>query len=48
MRELCGFHKNYPFTIKWLDEDNDACTISTQIELEEAIRLYEVKFSAHF
>lgn len=30
------------FTIKWVDEDNDPCTISTQMELEEAIRLYEL------
>lgn len=30
------------FTIKWVDEDNDPCTISSQMELEEAIRLYEL------
>lgn len=28
--------------MKWVDEDNDPCTLSTQIELDEAIRLYEV------
>lgn len=31
-----------PFTIKWVDEEHDACTISTQMELDEAIRLYEM------
>lgn len=30
------------FTMKWIDEDNDPCTISSQDELNEAIRLYEV------
>lgn len=28
--------------MKWIDEENDPCTISSQIELNEAIRLYEV------
>jgi hypothetical protein len=28
--------------MKWVDEENDPCTLSTQLELEEAIRLYEV------
>lgn len=30
------------FTMKWIDEENDPCTISSQVELDEAIRLYEV------
>lgn len=30
------------FTMKWIDEENDPCTISSQMELDEAIRLYEV------
>lgn len=29
------------FTMKWVDEENDPCTISSQLELAEAIRLYE-------
>lgn len=29
------------FTIKWVDEENDPCTISTQLEMDEAVRLYE-------
>lgn len=28
--------------MKWIDEENDPCTISSQIELNEAIRLYEM------
>ncbi len=46
MREVCGFHRNYPFTIKWVDEEGDPCTLSCQVELEEAIRLYEVNKEA--
>lgn len=30
------------FTMKWVDEEGDPCTISSQIELAEAIRLYEI------
>ncbi|XP_069685910.1 atypical protein kinase C-like [Periplaneta americana] len=30
------------FTVKWIDEEGDPCTISSQLELEEAIRLYGV------
>lgn len=30
------------FTMKWIDEDNDPCTICSQDELDEAVRLYEV------
>ena len=46
MREVCGFHKNFPFTIKWVDEEGDPCTISSQMELDEAVRLYEVNKEA--
>lgn len=46
MRDTCGFHKNYPFTIKWVDEEGDPCTISSQMELDEAIRLYEINKEA--
>lgn len=28
--------------MKWVDEEGDPCTISTQVELDEAIRLYEL------
>jgi atypical protein kinase C iota type len=46
MREICGFPRSYPFTIKWVDEEGDPCTVSSQCELEEAIRLYEVNKEA--
>lgn len=36
------FFSNQIFTMKWVDEENDPCTISTQLELDEAIRLYEI------
>lgn len=42
IRDVCRFPADQPFTIKWVDEENDPCTISTQMELDEAIRLYEV------
>jgi hypothetical protein len=28
--------------MKWVDEENDPITLSTQLELQEAIRLYEI------
>jgi atypical protein kinase C iota type len=30
-----------PITAKWVDPEDDPCTISSQIELEEALRLYK-------
>lgn len=42
MREICRFPSDQVFTMKWVDEEGDPCTISTQLELDEAIRLYEV------
>lgn len=42
MREMCRFGHDQVFTMKWVDEEGDPCTISTQMELDEAIRLYEV------
>ena len=29
-------------TVKWLDDEADLCVLSTQIELDEAIRLYNL------
>lgn len=40
IREICKFDDDQPFTIKWVDEEGDPCTISSQLELDEAIRLY--------
>lgn len=28
--------------MKWVDEEGDPCTISTQLELDESLRLYEL------
>lgn len=42
MREICRFSHDQVFTMKWVDEEGDPCIISTQFELDEAIRLYEV------
>lgn len=41
MREICRFSQDQVFTMKWVDEEGDPCTISTQLELDEAVRLYE-------
>ncbi|XP_065679707.1 protein kinase C iota type isoform X1 [Hydra vulgaris] len=40
IRELCKFQNDEVFTMKWIDEEGDACTLSNQIELDEAIRLF--------
>jgi len=42
IRDMCKFTLDQAFTIKWVDEEGDPCTISNQLELDEAIRLYEV------
>ena len=40
IREICQFTNTQPFTLKWVDEEGDPCTINSQLELDEAIRLY--------
>lgn len=40
IREICKFESAQPFTLKWIDEEGDPCTLSSQLELDEAIRLY--------
>lgn len=42
MREICRFVPEQVFTMKWVDEEGDPCTLSSQMELDEAIRLYEL------
>ncbi|XP_018333062.1 atypical protein kinase C isoform X3 [Agrilus planipennis] len=42
IREICRFTQDQVFTMKWVDEEGDPCIISTQMELDEAIRLYEI------
>lgn len=45
--EVCSFDGAQPFTVKWIDDDGDLCTISSQDELEEAIRLYWLNKDSH-
>lgn len=40
IKEICKFEDNQPFTLKWVDEEGEPCTVSDQMELDEAIRLY--------
>ena len=40
IKQICKFDEVQPFTIKWVDEEGDPCTISSQRELDEVIRLY--------
>ncbi|KAG4070450.1 hypothetical protein HA402_005682 [Bradysia odoriphaga] len=42
IRGICRFSPDQVFTLKWVDEESDPCTMSSQTELTEAIRLYEV------
>ena len=39
-------HFQHPFTVKWVDEEGDPCTISSELEVQEAIRLYEANKEA--
>ena len=38
LRTRCQFNQTSPLTVKWLDDEEDPCTISSQLELDEAIR----------
>ncbi|XP_050522678.1 atypical protein kinase C isoform X2 [Daktulosphaira vitifoliae] len=42
MRVICRFSPDQDFTMKWVDEEGDPCILSTQMELDEAVRLYEL------
>uniref|UniRef100_A0A8C6WZK6 protein kinase C n=1 Tax=Neogobius melanostomus TaxID=47308 RepID=A0A8C6WZK6_9GOBI len=42
VRDMCSMDNDQLFTMKWIDEEGDPCTVSSQLELEEALRLYEV------
>ncbi|KAM5321615.1 protein kinase C zeta type isoform 3-T3 [Glossophaga mutica] len=39
VREMCSLHQGQPLTLKWVDSEGDPCTVSSQMELEEAFRL---------
>lgn len=40
IKEICRFDEDQLFTLKWVDEEGDPCTLSSQMELDEVIRLY--------
>lgn len=42
LRDICRFEPGQLFTLKWVDEEGDPCTVSSQCELDEALRLYYV------
>ncbi|KAG7487374.1 hypothetical protein MATL_G00022530 [Megalops atlanticus] len=42
VRDMCCMDNDQQFTMKWIDEEGDPCTVSSQLELEEALRLYEL------
>ncbi|XP_040181830.1 protein kinase C zeta type isoform X1 [Rana temporaria] len=42
VREMCRLRQEQPITLKWIDDEGDPCTISSQMELEEAFRLYTI------
>ncbi|XP_077146678.1 protein kinase C iota type [Ranitomeya variabilis] len=42
VKDMCAFDNEQLFTMKWIDEEGDPCTVSSQLELEEAFRLYEL------
>uniref|UniRef100_A0A915E159 Protein kinase C n=1 Tax=Ditylenchus dipsaci TaxID=166011 RepID=A0A915E159_9BILA len=44
VRDACNLSHNQPITVKWIDIEDDPCTITSQMELAEAIRLtFELK-----
>ncbi|KAI4809142.1 hypothetical protein KUCAC02_018052, partial [Chaenocephalus aceratus] len=42
VKDMCSMDNEQLFTMKWIDEEGDPCTVSSQLELDEALRLYEV------
>lgn len=46
VKEMCKFDDLVAFTIKWVDEEGDPCLLSTQLELDEAVRLYNINRDA--
>lgn len=40
IRPICQLDETQPFTMKWVDEEGDPCSINSQIEFDEAIRLF--------
>uniref|UniRef100_A0AAQ4NQ82 protein kinase C n=1 Tax=Gasterosteus aculeatus aculeatus TaxID=481459 RepID=A0AAQ4NQ82_GASAC len=42
VKDMCSMDNDQLFTMKWIDEEGDPCTVSSQLEFEEALRLYEL------
>ncbi|CAH8563785.1 unnamed protein product [Schistosoma turkestanicum] len=42
VRKLCRFAPDQPFTLKWIDEEQDPIVISSDMELNEAFRLHKL------
>ncbi|XP_062855678.1 protein kinase C zeta type isoform X2 [Trichomycterus rosablanca] len=40
VRDMCSVHRDRPITLKWIDDEGDPCTISSEMELDEAFRIY--------
>uniref|UniRef100_A0A3B4HBC6 protein kinase C n=1 Tax=Pundamilia nyererei TaxID=303518 RepID=A0A3B4HBC6_9CICH len=40
VKTMCSVASQQPITLKWIDDEGDPCTISSQMELEEALRIY--------
>ncbi|XP_072528117.1 protein kinase C zeta type [Salminus brasiliensis] len=40
VRGMCRVRREQPITMKWIDDEGDPCTISSQMELDEALRIY--------
>ncbi|XP_053705158.1 protein kinase C zeta type isoform X2 [Synchiropus splendidus] len=40
VRAMCNVARQQPITLKWIDDEGDPCTISSQMELEEALRIH--------
>eukprot|EP00063_Salmo_salar_P027953 XP_014002788.1 PREDICTED: protein kinase C zeta type-like isoform X3 [Salmo salar] len=40
VRVMCVLDRQQPITLKWIDNEGEPCTISSQMELEEAFRIY--------
>uniref|UniRef100_A0AAY5E8W1 protein kinase C n=1 Tax=Electrophorus electricus TaxID=8005 RepID=A0AAY5E8W1_ELEEL len=40
LRAMCNVCEEQPLTLKWIDDEGDPCTISSQMEMDEAFRIY--------
>uniref|UniRef100_A0A672JM92 Protein kinase C n=2 Tax=Salarias fasciatus TaxID=181472 RepID=A0A672JM92_SALFA len=40
LKRLCSVTRRRPLTVKWIDDEGDPCTISSQMELDEAFRIH--------